>query len=83
MIAASALSITLENKNNLDLTPEGSSLEEYLVIRLSNVRLPSQMSILSYREKLEGDRYVCPFFSINGMTIMDVSGTTITFMKKK
>ena len=47
MIAASAFSTTLENRNNLDLTPEGSSLEEYLVIRLSNVKFPSQMSILS------------------------------------
>ena len=43
MIATSAFSTTLENRNNLDLTPEGSSLEEYLVIRLSNVKFPSQI----------------------------------------
>ena len=56
MIAASALSMTLENKYSLDLTPEGSSLDEYLVIKLSKVRFPSQISILSYLEKFEGDK---------------------------
>ena len=37
----------VQNKNNLDFTPEGSSLEVYFVIRLSNVKFPSQISILS------------------------------------
>jgi hypothetical protein len=56
IIAASALSTTFENRNNLDLTPDGNSLEEYLEIKLSKVRLPSQISILSSLEKLEGDK---------------------------
>jgi hypothetical protein len=56
MIAASALSTILENKNNRDLTPEGNSLDEYLVIKLSNVKFPSHISILSYFEKLDGDK---------------------------
>jgi hypothetical protein len=56
MIAASAFVKTLENKKRRDLTPDGSSLEEYLVIKLSKVKFPSQISILSYLEKLEGDK---------------------------